>query len=83
MQDVAQILNNGTNIGVLYEIKYNIPEEVKEALLKRVALVKNRIETISKRFDLEKEKEHREATNEIFGKLPFPKMGHLLRGTPK
>ncbi|MBU6391050.1 MAG: hypothetical protein KGQ83_02265 [Planctomycetes bacterium] len=69
MQDVAQILNNGTNIGILYEIKYNIPEEVKEALLKRVALVKNGIEAISKRFDLEKE--HREATNKIFGKLPY------------
>ncbi len=50
-------------------ILVGIPEEVKEALLKRVALVKNRIETISKSFDLEKG--HREATNEIFGKLPY------------
>ncbi|MDE1888674.1 MAG: hypothetical protein KGJ87_01325 [Planctomycetota bacterium] len=70
MQDVAQILNNGTNIGILYEIKYNLPEEVKEALLKRVTLVKNGIEAISKRFDLEKE--HREATSEP---LPSLKAG--------
>jgi len=68
MQDIERILHNGIYTGVLYDMKCSIPLEVKEEILKRASVIKDRIKTLSKIFDLKKE--HREITHEIFGKLP-------------
>src|SRR5574337_134487 len=68
MQDIERILRNGTYIGVLYDMKSSIPPEIKEEILKRASVIKDRIKIISKIFDLTKE--HREVLHEIFGKLP-------------
>lgn len=69
MRDIEQILHNGTHIGILYDMKGNIPLEIKEEILKRAFLIKGGIKTISKIFDLKKE--YREVIHEIFGKLPL------------
>lgn len=68
MQDIERILQNGTYIGILYDMKCSISPECKEEILKRAAVIKDRIKIISKIFDLKKE--YREVIHEIFGKLP-------------
>src|SRR5574337_70578 len=67
IQDIERMLNNGTYMGILYDVKCNIPLEVKEEILKTVSLIKDRIKIISKRFALEKE--YREVAKKIFSKL--------------
>lgn len=68
MQDIEYILHNGIYTGILYDMKSSISLEVKEEILKRASLIKDRIKTLSRIFDLQKE--HREIAHEIFGKLP-------------
>lgn len=55
MQDIEQTLRNGAYRGILYDLKYNISPEIKEEILKRVSLIKDRIKIISNRFALERE----------------------------
>ncbi|MGQ3686257.1 MAG: hypothetical protein ACUBOA_14820 [Candidatus Loosdrechtia sp.] len=68
MNDIEEILKKETYAGILYDMKCNIPAEIKDILLKKASLVKERIRSISNTFDLNKES--RDATREIFGKLP-------------
>lgn len=68
MQNIEHILNSKTHKGILYDTKCTITPEIKEEMLKRVSLVKDRIKTLSNLFALEKE--YREGLRKIFGILP-------------
>lgn len=67
MQDIEQILNSGSYTGTLYDLRYNISSEIKEEILRRISLIRERIKIISDRFALEKE--YKEVTKKIFGKF--------------
>ncbi|MBI2471647.1 MAG: hypothetical protein HYV59_10465 [Planctomycetes bacterium] len=68
MQNIERILNSETHKGILYDTKCTITPEIKEEMLKRVSLVKDRIKILSNLFALEKE--YREGLRKIFGILP-------------
>lgn len=68
MQNIEQILNSEIHKGILYDTKCTITPEIREEMLKRVSLVKDRIKILSNLFALEKE--YREGLRKIFGILP-------------
>jgi len=67
LKDIEQISNNGNKIGILYEVRNNIPQAVKDEVLKKIILIKDEIKILAEKFDLEKE--YKEASREAFGKL--------------
>lgn len=67
MQNIGHILNSEIHKGILYDTNCNIAPEIKEDMLKRVSLVKDRIKILSNLFALEKE--YREGVRQIFGIL--------------
>ena len=69
MYDIEKILHDKNYAGILYDINCKIPPEKREEISKRVHFIKDRMMYLSKKFNLEKE--YREATNEIFSKLPY------------
>jgi hypothetical protein len=69
LAEIELVLNKCDNINILYERKCDIPEEVKEEVLRKVFFAKDRIRIIAEKFNLEKESI--EASREAFGKLPY------------
>lgn len=69
IQDIERMLNNGTYMGILYDVKCDIPTDVKEEISKRVSLMKDKIKSVSREFTLEKE--YKEVRKKIFSKLSF------------
>jgi len=69
LAEIEIILNKCNDINILYERKCDIPEEVKDEVLRKVFFAKDRIRIIAEKFNLEKESI--EASREAFGKLPY------------
>ncbi|NCO68205.1 MAG: hypothetical protein COY75_03295 [Nitrospirae bacterium CG_4_10_14_0_8_um_filter_41_23] len=69
IDDIEWILHNGDDIGILYEVRDNVPLTVKDELLRKISVIKDRIKIIADEFNLEKE--CIEASREVFGKLPY------------
>lgn len=67
IHDIEQILHSGTYTGILYDVNCDIFPKVKEEILKKVSLIKDKIKSLSREFALEKE--GREVRKKIFGKL--------------
>ncbi|MCF6149690.1 MAG: hypothetical protein E3K37_13635 [Candidatus Kuenenia sp.] len=67
IQYIEQVFNNGDYSGILYDVKCSLDEGVTREILKRALLIKDKIKTLSKRFDLENEL--RDPAREILGKL--------------
>lgn len=62
-------LSGGCCKGVLYEMRDDLPVQVKEELLKRISLVRERIRVIKEEFALEKRS--RDASSDAVGKLVY------------
>ncbi len=69
LTDIEHILNSGNITGVLYEVRYNIPSAVKDEVLRKASLIRDRLKIMAERFDLEKE--YTDASREALGKLPY------------
>lgn len=69
LTEIELILNRCDDVNILYKRKCDIPEEVKEEVLRKLFFAKDRIRIIAERFFLEKESI--EASREAFGKLPY------------
>jgi len=69
LAEIELILNKCDDVTILYERRCDIPEEVKEEVLRKVFSAKNRIRIIAERFGLEKK--FIEASREAYGKLPY------------
>lgn len=67
IQDIEQILHNGAYTGILYDVNCDVSPKVKEEILKKVTLIKDKIKSLSRKFTLEKE--YKEARKKIFDKL--------------
>ena len=68
-EEIKLILNKCDDINILYERKCDIPEDVKEEVLRKIFFAKDRIRIIAGKFNLEKESI--EASREASGKLPY------------
>lgn len=69
LRDIEYILNSGDDIGILYEVRNNVPAAIKDELLRKIALIKDRIKIVAAEFNLEKR--YTEANREAFGKLTY------------
>jgi len=69
LRDIEHILNSGDDMGILYEVRDNVPAAIKDKLLRKMALIKDRIKIVAAEFNLEKR--YTEANRETFGKLVY------------
>lgn len=67
--EIELTLTGGGCKGVLYEMRDDLPAIVKEELLKRITLVRDRIEVMTKQFALEKRS--KDASKNFMGKLAY------------
>jgi len=66
---IEQILKNDGYSGVLYEMRYDIPGEIRNEISNRIPLAKAEIEKIADKFHLDKRIGW--ASNAAYGKLPY------------
>lgn len=56
LHDMERLLKSEDYIGIVYEMDNDIPSPAKNALIRKIAQVKNRIRSLAERFDLERER---------------------------
>jgi hypothetical protein len=66
---IEQLLKSRGYSGVLYETRYDLTDEIRDELSKRIPLVRAELGRIADKFQLGKKNEA--ASNAAFGKLPY------------
>jgi hypothetical protein len=69
LYEIERTLSNGGYSGVLFELRDDLPSEVKGEVLKRISLVREKIGSMAEEFALEKRKN--EASRDFMGKLAY------------
>jgi hypothetical protein len=67
--EIERTLTGGGYKGFLFELQDDVPSPVKDEILKRISLVRERIEVMAEQFTLEKRSD--EASRDLMGKLAY------------
>jgi hypothetical protein len=77
LYEIERTLSGGGYSGVLFELRDDLPSQVKGEILKRISLVREKIGSMAEEFALEKRKN--EASRDFMGKLAYA--WEILEGT--
>ncbi len=69
LRDIEHVLGSSDDIGILYEMKQNIPPAVKDEVFKEIVQIKERIKAVAEKFDLGQESIN--ANKEALRALPY------------
>ncbi len=69
LHDMERLLKGGDYIGIVHAMYNDVPEPVRDALLAKIAQVKNRIRSLAERFDLKREQ--RSLSRRLFAQLSY------------
>jgi hypothetical protein len=67
--EIERTLTGGGYKGVLFELRDDVPSPVKGEILKRISLIKERIEAVAEQFVLSKRSS--DASSDFMGKLAY------------
>lgn len=69
LHEMERLLQSEDYVGIVHEMDNDIPASAKNALIEKIAGIKNRIHTLAERFGLEREQ--RSVSKQLFARLTY------------